>query len=291
MIYSKRITLFFFLIVLSCISTVAQSEIMHPGKDSILQRVDELKALVDRKYWPSFNAPEYVLEMNYYEEGPFRMHLVQNDSEGKPRMECSSPEITFRTIPDVTSYEEWYAMLIHECFHGFQYKKYPQFWKKMLEATPQDFYASDSLKALKKNYSWYREILKQENELLTQMLEAPSLSIVGQYWQQFMPLRKERLQLVKEKLGLDLEPFYSITEAMEGSARYIEYSLYKELGISDKAGWMTNLEGDSYYYASGFYMILILEKFSLDFKDKLFSKYYSLTDLISELIKTQNHPF
>lgn len=284
MTYSKKITLLFFLIVLPCISIVAQSEIIPPGKDSILQRVDELKALVDRKYWPSFNAPEYVLEMNYYEEGPFRMHLVQTDSEGKPRMECSSPEITFKTIPDVTSYEEWYAMLIHECFHGFQYKKYPQFWKKMLQATPQDFYASDSLKALKMNYSWYREILKQENELLTQMLEAPSLSIVGQYWQQFMPLRKERLQLVKEKLGLDIEVFYPIMEAMEGSARYIEYSLYKELDISDKAGWMTNLEGDSYYYASGFYMILILEKFGVEYKDKLFCKFDLLTELVSDLL-------
>lgn len=251
-------------------------------KDSILKRVDELKSLVDKKYWPTFNAPEYALEMNYYEEGPFRMHLIQEGTGGKPRMECSSPEITFKTIPGVTSYEEWYAMLIHECFHGFQYKKHPLFWDDMIEANPQDFYASDSLKALKENYSWYRDLLDQENELLSQMYKASEKPEVRQLWKKFVPLRNERLHLVKEKLGLDIERFYLITEAMEGSARYIEYSLYKELGISDKADWMTNLNGDSYYYASGLYMILILEKFEMEFKDNLFSKFYTLTDLMNE---------
>lgn len=273
-----------FFLALLCNVTVNAQEFTPLRKDAVLKRVDELKALVDKKYWPSFNAPEYELEMNYDEEGPFRMHLVAEGTEDTPRMECSSPEITFKTLPGVTSYEEWYAMLIHECFHGFQYKKYPLFWKKMMEAYPQDFYASDSLKALKKNYPWYHELLMQENKLLNQMLEAPSLAIVRQCWQQFMPLRSERLRLVKEKTGLDLELFYPITEALEGSARYIEYCLYKELGISDKASWMTNLDGDSYYYASGFYMILILEKFGMEFKDQLFSKFYTLTDLMSRML-------
>ena len=38
-------------------------------KEQILSRVDELKSLLGKKYWPTFDAPEYALELNYYEEG------------------------------------------------------------------------------------------------------------------------------------------------------------------------------------------------------------------------------
>lgn len=248
-------------------------------KEQILARVDELKALVDSKYWPGFNDPKYVLEMHYYEDGPFRMHLIQNENDSVPRMECSSPEITFATIPDVRSYEEWYAMLIHEFFHGFQFRKYPAFWDRGLEVNPEDFYASDSLMALKANYGWYADMLAQESELLSQMYDAGDVSTVRDLFARFMPIREERLRAVKEKLGLDITEFYPITEAREGSARYIEYCLYKEQGIDD-TDWMFNLDGGSYYYASGFYMLLIMDRFGIDYKADLFDRYFTITDLL-----------
>lgn len=265
--------------------SAAQTIEAHLCKDSVLMRTNELKALVDRKFWPSFNEPQYALSIHYYEDGPFRMHLVQSGKDTKPRMECSSPEITFLAVPGLSCYEEWYAMLIHECFHGFQYKKYPLFWQKMIEETPEDFYASDSLKALKRDFEWYSKWLDQENELLKRMYKATDICEVQQLWAVFMPLRKERLRLVKEKLGLDIELFYPMIEAMEGSARYIEYCLYQELDIAHLAGWMTNLEGDSYYYTSGLYLILILEKFGIDYQDELFKKFHTLTELMSEKLK------
>lgn len=277
----KRIILLF-LIMMPCL--VAQAHGI--AKDSVLQRVDELKALVDNKFWPTFNAPQYALEMNYYEDGPFRMHLVANDNESKPRMECSSPEVTFKAIPDVTTYEEWYAMLIHECFHGFVYKKHAQFWNKMIEVYPQDFYASDSLKALKANYDWYADRLVKENSLLSQMLAAKDTTEVKQLWAEFMPIRNERLRLVRERLGLDIELFYPITEANEGTARYIEYCLYREQGIESKADWMMQLDSNSYYYASGLYMILIMEKYGIEFRDNLFERYFTLTELMDDKLRS-----
>ena len=265
------------------LSIAAQSyEIRSLDKDSVLRRVDELKVSVDSKFWPTFNAPQYALEMHYYEDGPFRMHLVQNSIGGQPRMECSSPEVTFAAIPDVTTYEEWYAMLIHECFHGFVFKKHPQFWNKMLEATPQDFYASGSLKALKTNYPWYADMLTKENRLLSRMCEAGDITEVRQLWTEFLSIRNDRLRLVKERLGLDIELFYPITETNEGVARYIVYCLYNEQGLKDKTGWMTNLDSGSYYYTSGLYMILIMEKFNIDYRDDLFERYYTLTELLSD---------
>jgi hypothetical protein len=37
-------------------------------------------------------------------------------------MRCSSLEQTSKTIPDVTSVNEWATMVMHEYFHGFQFK-------------------------------------------------------------------------------------------------------------------------------------------------------------------------
>lgn len=67
--------------------------------------------------------------------------------------------------------------------------------------------------------------------------------------------------------------------------RYIEYCLYREQGLSDKTHWMTNLDSASYYYASGLYMILIMEKFGIEFRDDLFERYYTLTELLDDKLR------
>ena len=258
----------------------------HLSKEQVLAQVDVLKAVVDTKIWPTFNAPEYALEMHYYEEGPFKMHLALSDQDSIPRMECSSPDITFQTIPDVKNYEEWYAMLLHECFHGFQYKKYPGFWNALIECNPQGLVASDTLKALKRNYVWYNERLAQESGLLAKMYEASDIYEARELFDQFYIIRNERIELVKERLGWDLRLFYLLTETIEGSARYIEYNLYREQGLSDTE-WMTNLDSDSYYYSSGLYMMLIMDKLGITYKEDLFSNYYSLIELLRDKLK--NH--
>ncbi|MBR6287069.1 MAG: hypothetical protein IKR18_08815 [Bacteroidaceae bacterium] len=249
-------------------------------KEQVLRRVGELKEIVDRKYWPTFNSPEYSLGMNYYEDGSFRMHLVQNDGDSVPRMECSSPEVTFRAVPGVKTYEEWYAMLVHEFFHAFQHRKYPAFWNRMIETNPHDFYASDSLMALRRNYDWYREMLSRENELLVAMYHSSDIAEVRRLFARFLPIRNKRLQMVKDRLGLDIRLFYPLTEANEGSARYIEYCLYREQGLT-RTEWMLDFNG-CYYYASGLYMILIMDKLGIEYKDELFSRYFTLPDILAD---------
>lgn len=268
------------LVYLICMLVCMEAHGQLP-KEQVLAHVDELKNTVGEKYWPAFNLPEYALEMNYHEDGPFRMELVKGEGGAPWRMECSSPEITFKTIPDVETYEEWYAMLLHECFHAFQHKRYPACWDRFVETGPQDFYATDSLKALRAHYDWYAERLSRENGLLQQMLGAESLDDVKPLFRAFMGIRNERLALVKENLGLDLTVHYPILEAIEGSARYIEYCLYKEQGINEKTDWMFDLDG-SYYYASGFYLILIMKKFGIPFKDELFGTYFTLTEVLAQ---------
>lgn len=258
----------------------------HLSKEQVLAHVDVLKAVVDEKIWPTFNAPQYALEMHYYEEGPFRMHLLQADNGTEPRMECSSPEITFQAVPSVQNYEEWYAMLLHECFHGFQYKKFSGFWKALEESNPQGFVASDTLTALKQHYDWYNEKLAQESSLLIKMYEASDINEVHRLFDSFYRIRNERLEMCKERLGLDISHFYTLTETVEGSARYIEYKLYQEQGLTDTK-WMTNLDSNSYYYSSGLYMMLIMDKLGIEYKDELFDDYYLLVELLRDKLNEQ----
>ena len=248
------------------------------SKEQVLAHVDELKKLIDDKIWPAYNDPAYSMEMNYYEDGPFRMHLDQAEDDTLARMECSSPEITIQAVPSVKTYEEWYAMLMHECFHGFQYK-HTVFWNKMLASTPENFITSDSLKALRRNYEWYRDMLSKENALLKKAYEASDIHEACHILSGFYSIRDKRLKTVKDRLGLDIIEFYPIIETVEGSARYIEYRLAREQGITD-TDWMTNLDSNSCYYASGLYLMLIMDKFGIPYKEELFLKYNTLTELI-----------
>ena len=248
------------------------------SKEQVLAHVDELKKLIDDKIWPTYNDPAYSMEMNYYEDGPFRMHLDQAEDDTLARMECSSPEITIQAVPSVKTYEEWYAMLMHECFHGFQYK-HTVFWNKMLASTPENFITSDSLKALRRNYEWYRDMLSKENALLKKAYEASDIHEACHILSGFYSIRDKRLKTVKDRLGLDIIEFYPIIETVEGSARYIEYCLAREQGITD-TDWMTNLDSNSCYYASGLYLMLIMDKFGIPYKEELFLKYNTLTELI-----------
>ncbi len=271
--------------VLGAIHLQAQTPISDStrlSKKQVLAHMEKLKRLLDEKIWPTYNDPAYSMKMNYYEEGPYRMHIAQSEANAEARMECSSPEITIQAVPSVKTYEEWYAMLMHECFHGFQYK-HKVFWNKMLASTPEDFITSDSLKALIRNYEWYRDMLSKENALLKKAYEASTIDEVRRILADFYPIRNERLKTVKDRLGLDIIEFYPIIETVEGSARYIEYRLSHEQGITD-IDWMTNLDSNTYYYASGLFLMLLMDKFGIPYKNELFLKYYTLKELIKDIL-------
>lgn len=247
-------------------------------RDSLLQRVDEIKAMVDEKYWNSFYDVQYSMPIYYHDEGAFTMHLEQNGRNAEARIDCSSPEITFKTIPSVTTIEQWLAMLLHECFHGFQYQ-HKDFWASFVNAIPENFSAIDSLVALKR-YEWYNSLLSEEHELLRKAFSASSRKEAAQLLTSLFAIRKSRLGLVKERLGLDIIRYYPLVETLEGSARYIEYCVSKELGVTD-CEYMYNLNGNSYYYASGFILMLLLDRHGISYKDKLFSEYNTLEELVT----------
>ena len=127
-------------------------------------------------------------------------------------------------------------------------------------------------------------MLSKENALLKKAYEASDIHEACHILSRFYSIRDKRLKTVKDRLGLDIIEFYPIIETVEGSARYIEYRLAREQGITD-TDWMTNLDSNSYYYASGLYLMLIMDKFGIPYKDELFLKYFTLTELFQDISK------
>jgi hypothetical protein len=84
-----------------------------------------------------------------------------------PFMMCSSFEETVKTIPDVGSTDEWTTMIIHEYFHGFQYKHKPYmeyYEKEIVQIQP------DSLSAFYKTVPWFKESIDAENQFLLEAI-------------------------------------------------------------------------------------------------------------------------
>lgn len=240
--------------------------------------VSELKALIDARYWPSFNEERYQIPLDYHAEGPFVMQMSINGGMETATMHCSSPEITFQTIPDVQTLDDWYAMLLHECFHGFQFK-HPAFFDYASSIMDNPEISKDSIVNLKHHYPWYKELLDKENALLEQAYLTDDEPTMRSVLQRFLAVREERFAKTNELLGLDLSAYYPLMETYEGTARYIEYCLSRELGIT-ATDWMFNLDSDTPYYASGFYLVMILDKWKVDYKYRLFDTVFLLTDLI-----------
>lgn len=272
----RKIITTIILFCLCCFYVSAQQPDQH------LDRVKELRALVDDRYWHSFNDERYLIPLDYREEGPFIMQMSINGGMESAKMHCSSPEITFQSISGVQTLNDWYAMLLHECFHGFQFK-HPDFFEYASSIMDNPEMSQDTIVNLKLHSPWYKELLDEENALLKQAYLSDDEHEMHFMLQRFLTARDVRFSKTKELLGLDISAFYTLMETYEGTARYIEYCLSKELGITP-VDWMFNLDSDTPYYASGFYLVLILDKMKLDYKSRLFDTVFLLTDFINKPI-------
>jgi len=220
-----------------------------------------------------------------------------------PYMHCSSPEETRRLIEDVTTTEQWVTMVVHEYFHGFQYKHTP--YLEHLQALPV---TPDSLQKIYKRNAWFKEKLDKENALLLAAIGAPQKS--DSLIDAFFALRNARRTETKQKLGLDIASYEKAYETMEGTARYVEYKLYEQfsqkqpdpkLSSSDTAykayayfsnysiekdAWLYKSSQGSYYYATGFNTARLLDRLTIEYKSKLFRNGpLTLEDLLRKPMK------
>ena len=207
------------------------------------------------------------------DDKPFHMHVTFTDEESNidyrtPFMRCSSLEQTSETIPDVTSVNEWATMVMHEYFHGFQFKNdgYLETYETITNTV-----LPDTLIALAACHGWYKESITQENDLLLKAIDANDIEASRAYIQSFFELRNERRERVKKELCIDIVALEQLYETMEGSARYIEYCLYRHFGnfnLSD-AKWLYTV-GRKYYYATGFNLLRLSDKLRIDYKYAIF---------------------
>jgi len=126
----------------------------------------------------NFYNPEQVFESNeiknyktsLLDSIPFHMSAsilfgdtLSDYNYKSPYLKCSSFEITKNKVPDINSTEEWMTMVIHEYFHGFQYKhqSYLDFFEQNIVHIP-----SDSLKRVYKSNQWFKDYVDKENDFL-----------------------------------------------------------------------------------------------------------------------------
>lgn len=210
-----------------------------------------------------------------------------------PFMKCSSFEVANKTIPGVSSTEEWITMIMHEYFHGFQYKHQPYL----------DYYESnivriqpDSLRSTYKNNSWFKNSINQENELLLKAIKETDKLAREKLIDTFFTVRSERRKNTKQRLNFDIEQYEKCYETMEGTARYIEYSLYNKFATMppnqkllksdtsfksfenyrnyniDNDKWLYQTSSKSFFYAIGFNTARLLDKLGIEYKSKLFKE-------------------
>jgi hypothetical protein len=210
-----------------------------------------------------------------------------------PFMKCSSFEMTKKTVPKVKSTEQWTTMIMHEYFHGFQYKHrdYLNYYEKnIVQIQP------DSLRSVYKNNNWFKEKIDLENSLLLQAITEKDSLKTNFIIDTFFKVREERRKLTKQKLNFEIGNYEKCYETMEGTARYVEYSLYNKFStrrgdyklVKSDTSYKSfdqyrkyNIENDqwlfmtsktTYFYAIGFNIARLLDKLKVEYKSKLFNQ-------------------
>lgn len=223
-----------------------------------------------------------------------------------PFMYCSGYEETRKVIKDVSSTEEWVTMVVHEYFHGFQFK-HREYFQSQAQNTVQ--VKQDSLRNIYRNNSWFKKKVDAENVLLLLALETKSRTEIDSLITTFFKIRNERRKETKRRLGFDIEKYEKAYETMEGTARYVEQKLYKKFSDKlpdsklivsdssyhsynyfknyriDKDEWLyMTSKTPGYYYATGFNMARLLDKVDIKYKNRLFLEgELSLEDIVKSI--------
>lgn len=240
-----------------------------------------------------------IYETNLLDSIPFHMAvgIILGDSTSdynyrSPYMNCSSVEITKKIIPSVRSTEEWATMIMHEYFHGFQFKhpNFLDYFEQNISSTSQNI-----LKQIYKDNDWFKKCVDEENRVLLLALAATDSTEISRLIKSFFVLRDNRRKETVQILGVDIVKTETVYETMEGTARYIEYSLYDMLAKEspdtklmqtdtcyhsnsffkgfkpETEKWLYETDKTTYFYATGFNIARLLDMLSIEYKSRLFN--------------------
>lgn len=187
------------------------------------------------KFMTQYN-PEFIFEdatIKIYktpllDSTPFHMQVTvsfdnkENFDYRSPFMRCSNTDVTTKIIPDVPSTEVWATMIMHEYFHGFQFKHpgYLNYFEENIVSMTQD-----TLQSLYSQNNWYKESVDKENDMLLSAIASEDIAEINSFVNSFFELRAQRRITTKQKLDTDIAAIEQLFETMEGTARYVELNL------------------------------------------------------------------
>jgi hypothetical protein len=240
-----------------------------------------------------------IYKTNLLDSTPFHMETTVRFGDASPAydhhspfMRCSSFEITQKTIPDVNSTEQWTTMVMHEYFHGFQFKHpaHLTYFGQHIAV------AADTLQKIYKAHGWFKESVDKENAMLLAALTTTDDAKTKSLIDSFFLFREQRRRQTERQLHVDVTQIEQTYETKEGTARYVEYSLYghfsgkrpnRKLLQSDTAyhsyqyfrnhtleqdKWLYLSDRTNYYYATGFNLVRLFEKLKINYQTRLFTE-------------------
>lgn len=226
---------------------------------------------------------------------PFHMETAMETADSTvlyfkyPVMMCSSFESTKKQIPDLSNLQEWASMVVHEYFHGFQFR-HPVFMAYVNDAVKL---RGSQVQAFYDQYAWFKKSVDQENNLLLDCLEMKDQKAVDRTLALFCSLREKRRQRLEDSLHNGFAQQEDFYEKLEGSAKYVDLNLIaayknfppdKQLQQTDSAyqqdayqhfdlkqeKWMYSPGFISYFYATGCNLLRVLDKLNVSYKNDFF---------------------
>lgn len=215
-----------------------------------------------------------IYKVNLPDSQPFHMETQMNFTDSTaynariPLLRCSSPELTVRTVSDVTTDSVWLPMVLHEYAHGFQFRQpgvAATFAREMI-SVPES-----TLKDLHLRYDWLGHAVAAENDLLLAAIEAEASAARDSCIRRFRELRTARKQRMAAELGDSVVRAEAIYESMEGMARYVEACAGFRLGSYTEADdWLWRTDRSGYFFATGYNLVRLLDQCGAD-KSQFFS--------------------
>ncbi|MBI1837062.1 MAG: hypothetical protein HYR91_07325 [Flavobacteriia bacterium] len=210
-----------------------------------------------------------------------------------PFMHCSSFEITKKYVGGTNSTEYWATMVLHEYFHGFQFKN-NDFLNRFSKTNLQKI-SEDSLCSIYKSNPWFKNKIKIENTFLLNAINTNNISKRKKLILSFLKHRQERRKIVQKKWGIQIEEIEKNYELTEGTARVIENFIATKFKTSpidyqlqrvdshykafryfknyklENEDWMY-LPSKHYFYATGYNLTRLLDQMCINYKSKIFQK-------------------
>lgn len=243
---------------------------------------------------------------------PFHMETLVIDQPGEyfsyyPYGRATSLEGVRKFAPGL-AVEIWSGMVLHELFHGYQFRHEP-YLKHIFKTKVAYSVINDSLQSNYKIYDWFKQNIDEENSLILKAIEEKSKKNIDSLIRRMFTIRQSRRERILKTIDRYIDFYEKSFETMEGTARYIEVEVsrnFHKAPISDKlkqldtnynnikntnpgpdAEWNYKTEvSQKYTYAIGYNMARLLDKLGIEYKTRLFREpELTLEDILRKAVE------